>query len=157
MDIHTPEQRSKNMSAIKNKNTKIELILGKALWTTGIRYRKNDKTVIGKPDFVLKRLKIAIFCDGEFFHGKDWENRRDKIKTNSEFWIKKIEDNIRRDDNVNVRLKSEGWTVLRFWGDEIKKDLNRCVSVISETVEFKKSLSNPHVTPTVTPCVDNHP
>lgn len=138
MDIHTPEQRSRNMSAIKNKNTKIELILGKALWAAGVRYRKNDKTVTGKPDFALKRLKIAVFCDGEFFHGKDWENQKGRIKTNSEFWIKKIEDNITRDGNVNQKLESEGWTVLRFWGNDIKKHTAKCVEIILSVIESRK-------------------
>ena len=138
MDIHTPKQRSKNMSAIKSKNTKIELILGKALWDKGIRYRKNDKTVLGKPDFVMKGLKIVIFCDGEFFHGKDWEKQKHRIKTNSDFWINKIENNIERDKKVNQELKSKGWIVLRFWGNDIKKDLIGCIEIILNTINSKR-------------------
>lgn len=90
MDVLTKEQRSTNMRAIKSKNTKIELILGRALWSRGYRYRKNNKKVFGKPDFTFKKYKVAIFCDGEFFHGKDWETAKKRIKTNAEFWHKKI-------------------------------------------------------------------
>ena len=139
MDVLTPEQRRKNMQAIKSKNTKIELILGKAMWTLGIRYRKNDKTIIGKPDFVMKGLKIAIFCDSEFFHGKNWNIKRGKITVNREFWIKKIERNIERDNTVNKELTEKGWTVIRFWGDEIKKNLDDCVNLIIQTIEIKKT------------------
>lgn len=83
------------MQAVKNKNSQIELALGKALWAKGYRYRKNDKTVFGKPDFTFKKLKIAIFVDSEFWHGKDWENKKFEHKTNTEFWFHKIERNIK--------------------------------------------------------------
>jgi DNA mismatch endonuclease Vsr len=121
MDVHNKEQRSRNMKAIKSRNTKIEVILGKAMWAKGVRYRKNTKNVFGKPDFTIKKYKIAIFCDGEFFHGKDWEVSKHRIKTNTAFWHNKIEGNIKRDQIVNKTLKEQGWEVIRFWGSEIKK------------------------------------
>jgi len=122
-DVMTKEQRSKNMKNIKSSNTKIELLLRKALWNKGIRYRKNVSTLPGKPDIVITKYKIAIFCDGEFFHGKDWEVLRPKLENsnNSEFWIKKISRNIERDDEVNKELLFLGYTVIRFWGNDIKK------------------------------------
>jgi len=89
MDRLTPDQRSKNMRAIKSTATNDEVRLAKALWHLGYRYRKNDKTVFGKPDLTFKKLKIAIFVDSEFFHGKDWETEKNHVKTNSEFWQKK--------------------------------------------------------------------
>lgn len=138
MDVLTPEQRRRNMQAIKNKNTKIEIILGKAMWAAGIRYRKNDKTVKGKPDFVMKGLKIAIFCDSEFFHGKDWDTQKHRIKTNQDFWISKIEGNIERDKKVNSELESLGWTVIRFWGNDIKKQTSECVNKISTIIINKR-------------------
>lgn len=138
MDVLTPEQRRRNMQAIKNKNTKIEIILGKAMWAAGIRYRKNDKTVKGKPDFVMKGLKIAIFCDSEFFHGKDWDTQKHRIKTNQDFWISKIEGNIERDKKVNSELDSLGWTVIRFWGNDIKKQASECVNKISTIIINKR-------------------
>ena len=127
MDKLTKEQRRKNMQAVKNKGSKIEIMLAKALWKKGFRYRKNDKTVFGKPDFTFKGLKIAVFCDSEFWHGKDWEKRKHEHKSNIEFWHKKIERNIQRDIEVNEQLRKEGWKVLRFWGKDIEKKIDFCI------------------------------
>jgi DNA mismatch endonuclease Vsr len=138
MDRLTKEQRSKNMKAIKNKNSKIELILGKSLWSKGLRYRKNDKSIYGKPDFSIKKLKIAIFCDSEFWHGKNWAIRKFDLKSNKEFWINKIEKNIQRDILVNETLSKEGWIVLRFWGNEILKDKDNCTNIIFEKINNAK-------------------
>lgn len=138
MDVLTKEQRRKNMKAIKSKGTKIEELLGKALWSKGLRYRKNNKGVFGKPDFTFKKYKIAIFCDSEYFHGKDWETQKLRIKTNTEFWHKKIEGNIERDKLVNETLLKNGWQVIRFWGEEIKKNLDLCVLKIEQAIEDKK-------------------
>ena len=136
MDVLTKEQRQKNMSRIKSKDTSIEVILRKALWNKGYRYRKNLKTVPGSPDIVLTKYKMAIFCDGEFFHGKDWETLRDHLKdsNNSQYWISKIARNIDRDDEVNKKLNLMGWTVLRFWGTDIKKHPDECVKVVEEVI-----------------------
>lgn len=136
MDVLTKEQRRKNMQNIKGKDTKIEIILRKALWEKGYRYRKNYDKLPGKPDIVLTKYKIAIFCDGEFFHGKDWEVLKPRLKksNNGEFWISKISRNRERDDQINKRLLFEGWTVIRFWGDEIKMHTEECVKVIEETI-----------------------
>jgi DNA mismatch endonuclease Vsr len=130
MDNHTKEQRSRNMQAIKSQNTKIEIILAKAMWSRGLRYRKNDKSVFGKPDFTFKKHKIAIFCDSEFFHGKHWNVKKQIIKTNTEFWHEKISSNIKRDKLVNSTLRAEGWKVIRFWGNDIKKNAELCVNQI---------------------------
>lgn len=130
MDNLTHEQRSKIMKAIKGKNTGIELALGKALWAIGLRYTKNDTTVYGKPDFCFKRLKIAVFCDSEFWHGKDWEAKKLKLKSHLEFWNAKIERNIQRDKEVTQKLEKDGWKVIRFWGEEITKDTDNCINII---------------------------
>lgn len=140
MDVHNPQQRSKNMRAIKSTATKTEIILGKALWNLGYRYRKNNKTVFGKPDFTFKKLKIAIFVDSEFFHGKDWETRK-KPQTNTEFWTKKIERNIQRDIEVTAYLESQNWKVLRFWSKEIEKNLDECVTIIKNQIALRSSKS----------------
>ncbi len=136
MDNKTPKQRSDNMRRIKNKDSAIEVKLRKALWEKGYRYRKNYKELPGKPDIVLTKYHIAIFCDSEFFHGKDWDQLEQQLKksNNSEFWIKKISRNIERDTEVNRELRSLGWTVLRFWGEEIKKDIAGCIQTIEETI-----------------------
>lgn len=141
MDVLTPEQRTKNMKAIRSKNTKMELLLSKTLWSKGIRYRKNDKSVFGKPDLSIKKYKIAIFVDSEYFHGKDWETEKYRIKTNREFWWKKIEGNQIRDQTVNAFLISKNWHVLRFWSREIEINLNHCIENIISVIEANKSLS----------------
>lgn len=135
MDRLTPEQRRKNMQAVKSTGSKIEVILGKELWKRGHRYRKNDKTVYGKPDFVFRKYKIVIFCDGEFWHGKDWDKRKEEHKSNAAFWHKKIEGNMKRDAIVNDRLTKEGWKILRFWGEEIKKNVLICVNKFEKAIK----------------------
>ena len=116
MDNLTLEQRRKNMQHIRSNNTKIEEILRKALWNKGYRYRKNFKDLPGKPDIVITKYKIAIFCDGEFFHGKDWEVLKQRLENsnNSEYWINKISKNMHHDDQVNKELMFMGWTVIRL-------------------------------------------
>ena len=129
-------KNSWNMKYIHSKNTKIEVILRKALLNAGFRYRKNYDKLPGKPDIALTKYKIAIFCDGEFFHGKDWEVLKPKLEkgNNPDFWIKKITRNQQRDDEVNKQLLFMGWTVIRFWGNEIKKNPEQCVKVVEETI-----------------------
>ena len=135
-DVLTKEQRHKNMKNIRGKDTKIEVILRKALCHNGYRYRKNYKKLPGHPDIVLTKYKIAIFCDGEFFHGKDWEILKPRLEKgdNSEYWVKKISRNRERDDEINKKLLSQGWTVIRFWGKDIKKNLDECVNSIEEVI-----------------------
>ena len=135
MDNHTPEQRHRNMQAVKNKDSKIEVMLRKELWTRGLHYRKNDKTVFGHPDLTFKGKKIAVFVDSEFWHGYDWENRKADFKSHQEFWIPKIERNMQRDIEVNERLKSDGWKVIRFWGKDIKKDVAACADIVERAVK----------------------
>lgn len=137
MDRHTPEQRRKNMQAVKNKDSQIELLLRKELWKRGLRYQKNRTDIFGKPDIVFKGKKIAIFCDSEFWHGYNWEERKKDFKSHQEFWIPKIERNMKRDTEVTNKLESEGWTVLRFWGKEIKKETEKCANIIEKAVQSK--------------------
>lgn len=134
MDVLTKDQRRKNMQAIKNSDTREEILLRKKLWSLGYRYRKNDKNVFGHPDLTFKRDKVAIFIDGEFFHGKDWQTEKFRIKTNQTFWWKKIESNIKRDIQVNNELKLQGWRVLRFWSKEIRKNLANCIESIEKNL-----------------------
>ncbi len=136
MDNLTKEQRHKNMVNIKGKNTSIELCLRKALWNRGIRYRKNYNKLPGKPDIAITKYKIAVFCDSEFFHGKDWEVLKPRLEAgnNAEYWVPKISRNRERDEEVNKELLFLGWTVIRFWGKEIKKNTDECIKVIEETI-----------------------
>ena len=133
----TSDQISYNMSRIRCKDTKIELILRKELWSRGLHYRKNVPSVLGKPDIAFMGKKIAVFCDSEFWHGFDWENRKTAIKSNQDFWINKIERNIKRDEEVNKQLTDEGWLVLRFWGKAIIKNCSECADIIEKAVKSR--------------------
>lgn len=126
----TKEQISYNMKRVKSKGSDIEVLLRKELWHRGLHYQKNVSTIIGKPDIVFKRKKIAVFCDSEFWHGYDWDNKKNEIKSHRDFWIPKIERNIARDIEVTRALKEDGWIVLRFWGKSIKNDLQHCADII---------------------------
>ena len=130
----TKEQISYNMQQVKNKDSKIEVLLRKELWSRGIRYRKNVNRMYGKPDIVFIGKKIAVFCDSEFWHGYNWEERKKDFKSHQEFWIPKIERNMERDAEVTAKLESEGWTVIRFWGNEIKKNTAQCADIIEKAV-----------------------
>lgn len=135
-DVLTPDQRKKNMQSIRSKDTKIEMILRKELWKKGYRYRKNYLKLPGRPDIVLTKYKIAIFCDSEFFHGKDWEVLRPRLEksNHSDFWIDKISKNRNRDEEINKTLLADGWSVIRFWGEDIKKHPAECIQVIEELI-----------------------
>lgn len=122
------------MSRIKGKNTTIEMLLSKALWHRGLRFRKNSKAVYGHPDISIKKYKVAIFCDGDFWHGWDWENRKDSIKNNREYWIPKIERNMQKDIEVNHVLSSMGWRVIRVWEHEIRDNLPDTADMIIRIV-----------------------
>lgn len=134
-------QRTKNMKAIKSYGSKLETILCKELWNRGHRYRKNNKSVFGKPDITFKKYKIAIFVDSEFWHGKDWETKKHNIKSNKAFWHKKIERNMERDKEVTQYLLKTGWEVLRFWGNQIETDMLNCVKKIESKLNEAKGKS----------------
>lgn len=141
MDTLTKEARHKAMSRIRSRDTSIEVRLRKALWHRGFRYRKNWAALPGRPDIAVTKYKIAVFCDGELFHGKDWDK---KLKpqlsrgANAGYWIPKIERNIRRDMEATHELESAGWIVLRFWGREIQKDLEKCVAAVEDAARERR-------------------
>lgn len=130
----TKEQISYNMRQVRDKNSKIEIALRKELWSRGLRYQKNVSEIFGKPDLVFKGKKVAVFCDSEFWHGYNWEERKKDFKSNREFWIPKIERNMQRDKEVTEELCRQGWTVLRFWGSDIKNSCGKCADLIEEKV-----------------------
>jgi len=129
----TPETR-KRMSRVKLKGGKAETLLAKALWHQGYRYRKNDKKLPGSPDIAILKYHIAVFVDGEFWHGQNWEERKKRLKSNREYWIEKIEENMARDVRNDQRLTQAGWTPVHFWEKEVMKDLPVCVAEIEETI-----------------------
>ena len=128
------------MRHIKSKDTSIEVKLRKELWSRGYRYRKNVSNLPGKPDIVLTKYKIAIFCDSEFFHGKDWEVLKPRLEKsiNADYWEKKISRNMERDNEINKKLLFMGWTVIRFWGKDILKNIDDCISVIEDVIWEQK-------------------
>ncbi len=130
MDNLTNEQRKLNMRNIKSKNTQPELLLRKKLWGLNVRYRLHGKGIFGKPDIYIKKYKIAIFIDSDFWHGKLYQEGKSIPKTHQEYWIPKLERNIARDIEVNKTLIAQGWTVLRYWESDIKTKLDICVSEI---------------------------
>ena len=130
------EQSHKTMSRIKGKDTKPEIILRKALWNRGIRYRKNYKDLPGRPDIVITKYKIAIFIDSEFFHGKDWNDKKDRIRegSNGDYWTAKIERNIERDNAKEASLHALDYLILRFWSRDVLNDTEGCVHAIEEAI-----------------------
>lgn len=144
-DVKSPEERSRNMAAIHAQDTKPEIVLRKRLWNLGYRYRKNYKPLPGKPDIVLTKYKICIFVDSEFFHGKGFYSGYNSKKytslkeqlqhsNHSEFWLKKIENNINHDKKVNAELSSMGWKVIRFWSKDVLKQTDRCIEIILNAI-----------------------
>lgn len=125
-------------SRIRKKDTKPEVTLRKALWAAGLRFRKHYKELPGQPDVAFTRAKVAVFCDGIFWHGRDWEARKPRLVKNREYWIPKIERNMARDRRNNAALEGAGWLVIRFWEDEITKELSRCVEEVRAAVASRR-------------------
>ncbi|WP_283678368.1 very short patch repair endonuclease [Lentilactobacillus sp. Marseille-Q4993] len=126
----TTTETSKRMSHIHLKESKAETLLARSLWHEGIRYRKNYKEIPGSPDIAITRYKIAVFVDGEFWHGKNWNDRKEKLKRNRDYWIKKIEENINRDKRVDVTLAKMGWIPVHFWEEDVLKHTDYCVQLV---------------------------
>lgn len=139
MDVLTKEQRHRNMSHIRSKDTKPEVMLRKALWHLGFRYRKNYAALPGKPDIVLIRYKIVIFVDGDFWHARGHQQHPgEQVSSNKEYWQKKLEHNVEWDRAVNDALTEQGWLILRFWESDVKKNLDGCISQILQYIPSKK-------------------
>lgn len=137
MKLETTIKRSKIMKSIKGSDTGIEVRLRKALWHKGIRYRKNFKVFDCHPDIVITKYKIAVFCDGNFWHGKELQKR--PIKHNSSYWNEKIRRNVERDLENTIELRDNGWIVLRFWEDDIQNNLPNCVNDVLRYISIRKS------------------
>ncbi len=136
-DFNTTSERSKLMKRIRSKNTTPERLLCKELWKRGIRYRKNYELLPGKPDIAITKHKIAIFIDGEFWHGYNWDEKKTKIKSNRDYWIPKIEKNIERDKKYNKELLNIGWKIIRLWEKEVIKDTDMCVNLVINLIARK--------------------
>ncbi|NBC06153.1 MAG: DNA mismatch endonuclease Vsr [Bacteroidetes bacterium] len=132
---YTSPKRSRTMRRIRAKDTKAEVKLRRALWQKGYRFRKNVKDLPGTPDIAIKKYKLAVFVDGEFWHGYDWATKRDTIKKNRAYWLPKIERNMQRDHQYTLELQDKGWTVLRFWESRLKQEFDLCLSIVVEAIE----------------------
>lgn len=130
----TPETRQR-MAHIHLKNGRAEAILAKRLWHSGVRYRKNYKKLPGSPDIAITTQKIAVFVDGEFWHGQNWEERKPRLKSNREYWIEKIEENMARDQRNNESLAEMGWRVFRFWEKQVLKDPDSCAKEVLSAIK----------------------
>ena len=143
--LRSPEVTYKIMSAVKSSNTRPELALRRELWSRGLRYRVNLKSLAGKPDIALTKAKIAIFCDGDFWHGNNWAIRglpslEEELARYSDYWRQKLLANIDRDSKTNAKLKADGWTVLRFWESDIKADVAKCADTVESL--YRKKLND---------------
>ncbi|TKC08398.1 very short patch repair endonuclease [Pedobacter polaris] len=139
--FYTTKQRSKTMSKIRGKNSVPELLLRKALWAKNMRFRIHNKNLPGKPDIIIEKYKLAVFVDGDFWHGYEWHIR--KPKSNQSFWIPKIERNMQRDRFVSEQLTEMGFTVMRFWEHEVRTNLNACVNQVMLYIESAKVATVP--------------
>ena len=137
----TDEVTSRRMSNVKLKRGDAEITLAKMLWHKGYRYRLNYKKLPGSPDIAITKSKIAIFVDGEFWHGYNWDEKKSKLKRNRDYWIQKIEENMARDVRVDKQLLAMDWVPIHFWSKEIKKNPDECIQTIEEVI-FEQMLKS---------------
>ena len=140
--LKTTPEVSKRMKAMSHKTSKVESVLAKALWHKGYRYRLNYKKLPGTPDIAITKYRIAIFVDGEFWHGKDFEHKKDKLKANRQYWLEKIEENIQRDIRNDKLLRQMEWVPIHFWSKDVLKYTDLCVTEIQSVIESILSNSN---------------
>ena len=134
--VATNEAVRKTMQGNTKKDTSIELVLRSALWKRGVRFRKNVKSILGTPDIAIKKYHLVVFCDGDFWHGRNFTV--DTVNTNKAFWVDKIRTNQERDLRQTIQLRDDGWTVLRFWGSDIKKDSDAIAEQIVDVIQRKR-------------------
>lgn len=136
--LNTTPEISKRMKSLSHKKSKVEAVLAKTLWHKGFRYRLNYKKLPGTPDIAITKYKIAVFVDGEFWHGKNFEKNKIKLKNNRDYWVEKIEENIKRDIKNDILLQQEGWIPVHFWSKDIIKDINYCISIIEDFIKLEE-------------------
>ncbi|MBR6245053.1 very short patch repair endonuclease [bacterium] len=132
--LSTTREISKRMANVHLKAGKAEVTLAKKLWKKGIRYRKNYKKLPGSPDIAILKYHIAVFVDGEFWHGKDWDQKKTRLKSNQGYWIEKIEENITRDKRNDLLLSEMGWKPIHFWEKDVNRNLESCIALILKNI-----------------------
>ena len=137
------EKASRIASRIRSSDSKAETLLRSSVWRLGLRFRKNVRALPGKPDLVFPRERVAVFCDGDFWHGRNWEEKRRKLKegSNAPYWLSKIHANMQRDERHNSQLAGDGWHVLRFWESDILTDPARAASEVAAAVAERRQNS----------------
>lgn len=138
--FHATQKSSAIMKKIRSKNTKAEVILRKALWNNGCRYRLHAKLIVGRPDIIFPKQKVVIFVDGDFWHGYNWPEKKKRLVANKAYWVPKIERNIQRDLEITKQLLENGWFVVRFWEHEVYKQLTECVEKVLKIIKPTISL-----------------
>ena len=133
----TDEMTSKRMANVSLKRGEVERMLSSRLWHSGLRFRVNYKKLPGSPDIAILKHRIAVFVDGEFWHGYDWEQRKPKLKRNRDYWIEKIEENIARDKRVDAQLVLAGWIPVHFWSKEVRTNMDACIEKIETLIQQK--------------------
>lgn len=131
------ERASETLSQVGSQDTEPELLLRKTLWARGLRYRLHRDDLPGSPDIVFPTEKIAIFCDGDFWHGRNWKERKEQLRdgANPDYWIPKIRSNIERDARQTEELEEAGWVVLRIWETDIKDDPEAAADIVEQALE----------------------
>ena len=132
--LKTTPEISHRMSKVHLKRGKAETMLAKALWHKGYRYRLNYKKLPGSPDIAITKYRVAVFVDGEFWHGQNWQERKTRLRSNREYWIEKIEENITRDAHNDDLLAYQGWAIIHLWEKEVLKNLDKCVKYVEDAV-----------------------
>ena len=140
--LSTTPEISKRMANVHLKEGKAEVALAKELWKRGFRYRKNCKKLPGSPDIAILKYNIAVFVDGEFWHGKDWDQKKGQLKSNQKYWIEKIEENMARDKRNDLLLSEMGWVPIHFWEKEVNKSLQSCVDDIMIVISTKRGIQH---------------
>lgn len=138
-----PAVTSRIMAAVHSSDTRAELSLRRALHARGVRYRLRARDVFGRPDVVIRKYKIAVFVDGDMWHGNEHVRRglpslEALFPTNTEFWCEKIRRNVERDREVDVHLEQEGWTVLRFWATDVESDPGTAAEAVRQAVSARR-------------------
>lgn len=136
----SPNSSQAARGASKKVDTRPELILRRALWKRGHRYRKNCSNLPGTPDLVFRGSRVVVFVDGDFWHGRDWPTRKAKLERghNSAYWVRKIESNIARDRDQDRQLHAAGWKVVRVWESEVYRDLEDVIGYVELVVASRR-------------------
>jgi len=134
----TEAQISFNMSRVRSSGSRIERMLEEALRKAGVRPKK-QAAIVGRPDFVFRAARVAVFCDSHFWHGYKWKERKHEIKSNRKFWLEKIQHNIKRDRYVNRTLRRAGWLVVRFWQHQILHSPSKCAAKVKQVVTARRT------------------